>query len=63
MMSAPLLEPLSKDAAEKELAELERSLDGGLAEFESRAYSYNLTPREFAKWERITELRWLLGLE
>ena len=61
-MSAPLLEPLSKVAAEKELGELERSVGGDLAEFESRANSYNLTPREFAKWERITELRWLLDM-
>ncbi|MDY3127285.1 MAG: hypothetical protein SOW59_04030 [Corynebacterium sp.] len=60
-MTAPLIEFLSKEDASRELDKLKNSIEGRFEDFEERAYSYNLTPREFALWERISELRWLLG--
>lgn len=32
-----------------------------MAAFEERARRYELSPEEFAVWEEIGELRWLLG--
>lgn len=64
-MTAPLVENLSKEAARHEIAELKKSIESlsgdSFEEFEERADNYNLTPREFAVWERVSELRWLLG--
>lgn len=60
-MTAPMLNSISREAAMRELEELKSSVEGGFKEFEDRVYSYNLTPREFAIWERISELQWLLG--
>lgn len=60
-MTAPLVENLVMVEAREELRQLEESIEVPFEEFEERAYSYNLTPREFGIWERISELRWLLG--
>ncbi|OIR46174.1 hypothetical protein [Corynebacterium sp. NML130628] len=66
-MTAPLVENLSKEAARHELSELKNSIESTFGDsiegFEERAHNYNLTPREFAVWERVSELRWLLGDE
>lgn len=62
-MTAPILETLSRKEAINELNQLKAEVEGGFDEFEMRAYSYNLTPSEFAVWERISELCWLLGEE
>lgn len=60
-MTTPVIKMLSKESAQQELNELKSSVEGSFSDFEDRANSYNLTPREFAIWERISELRWLLG--
>lgn len=60
-MTAPVLRRLTVDQAERELRQLEDSVDGGIEAFEQRARRYELSPLEGGVWERISELRWLLG--
>ena len=60
-MSAPLMRHLTPQEARGELHRLERSVDGGIEDFEERARFFDLSPREQAVWERIRELRWLLN--
>lgn len=60
-MTAPLFRALTREEAETELHGLLSSIDGSLDEFERRARSYDLSPRELIKWERICDLRWLLS--
>ncbi|AWB85089.1 hypothetical protein EKI51_09490 [Corynebacterium sanguinis] len=62
-MTVPAMQRLTPEQAERELAQLEASVDGGIQRFEQRAYRYELSPRERGVWERISELRWLLGRE
>ncbi|AKK06623.1 hypothetical protein CMUST_11560 [Corynebacterium mustelae] len=60
-MTAPMLNPMSKKEAEDKLHELETTIQGGIEEFEERARFFDLSPLEQGVWERISELRWLLG--
>lgn len=60
-MTAPLFRMLAREEAEAELHDLIRSIEGPIEDFERRADSYDLSPRELIKWERICDLRWLLS--
>lgn len=60
-MTAPLIRTLTREEATAELHDLLRSIDGSIDDFERRAYSYDLSPRELVTWERICDLRWLLS--
>jgi hypothetical protein len=60
-MTAPVLHRYSPEEARRELERLESLVDGDILEFERRAISYELSPKEMGIWERIAELRWLLN--
>lgn len=62
-MTAPIIEFIDPREAEKELTDLIASLNESLTDFAIRASDYQLSAKEAAKWERITELQWLLDSE
>lgn len=56
----PIFEEITSEQAKYELENLKAKV-GDMAAFEERAHRYELSPEEFAVWEEIDELRWLLG--
>ncbi|MGV0392215.1 hypothetical protein [Corynebacterium riegelii] len=60
-MSTPIIRRLTVEEAKQELRNLEQQVEGGIDAFEERAHSYDLSPTEQGVWQRISELRWLLG--
>jgi len=56
----PIFEEMTSEQAKCELENLKAKV-GDMAAFEERAHRYELSPEEFAVWEEIGELRWLLG--
>lgn len=56
----PIFEEMTSEQARCELENLKAKV-GDMAAFEERARRYELSPEEFAVWEEIGELRWLLG--
>ncbi len=56
----PIFEEVTSEQAKYELENLKAKV-GDMAAFEERAHRYELSPEEFAVWEEIDELRWLLG--
>ncbi|QNE89936.1 hypothetical protein H0194_02570 [Corynebacterium incognita] len=62
-MTSPLIEFIEPHKAEEELERLYANLDEPIEDFEFRAFTYQLSAKEAAVWERISELRWLLASE
>lgn len=60
-MSAPIIRRMSAAEAEQELRTLEAEVGGSIEEFEQRARCYDLSSSERSQWQRINDLRWLLG--
>lgn len=60
-MTSALVKKMSKEEARKRIHELLRSVEMSSSELESRAYRYDLSDREAAVWEEVSELEWLLG--
>ncbi|MDO5098667.1 MAG: hypothetical protein Q4D85_07895 [Corynebacterium sp.] len=60
-MPEPKLRCLTVAQAETELHELESNVEGGIKDFEARAHLLDISSIEAGIWERISELRWLLG--
>lgn len=61
-MSSPTIKHLTVGEAQAELEALEAGVYGGIEDFEIRARNYELAPQELGTWQRISELRWLLGI-
>lgn len=60
-MTSPMMERLTRQGALERIRELLASVNSSEEELAERADRFDLTEREAAVWDEVSELRWLIG--